>query len=54
MKLAVKCEGCRMWSMINTNILWFMEDYANNRPYYCDECMQNVTYHETKATITFE
>jgi hypothetical protein len=65
MILGVKCEGCKMWSRL-TNTLKLdilRETYERdgsvsydiiNTPYYCDECMQNVTYHETKATITVE
>ncbi len=56
MILGLKCEGCKMWTRLDTIGVFAMLLAAKvnklNQPYYCDECKENVTYHETKATIT--
>jgi len=37
-----------MWTRIDG---WILREDELNKPYYCDECLENVTYHTTKATI---
>lgn len=51
MIIGLKCEGCKMWTRLtneNNEHRWILGE----GPYYCDECLDNVTYHTTKATIT--
>lgn len=50
MIFGIKCEGCKMWTRIIKWQLWHHTD--SNKPYYCNECENKVTYHTSKATLT--
>lgn len=50
MRFGLKCDGCNMWTRVfDLNVAHVTRD--RKKPYYCDECLANVTYHTTKARI---
>ena len=52
MIVGIKCDGCKMWTRItNGNRQLVRYIMGDSEPYYCDECIDNVTHHTTKATI---
>lgn len=54
MKLGLKCDGCRMWTLIDPYKLKWIGGWHPRDPYYCDECLANVSWRESKARISWE